>query len=220
MHANVLEWTADPGHNAINEVTRLARGGSWNDPAGTAASSLHFLPWVRFPSLGLRVARVRAPGPAPLTADQRAALEWVQAAGGTVDLIVGDRRLSYPKGDKLPDGPVTVAGVTLKGADNAAVERLRDVPPVRGDLVLSAAPKLTDAGLIKLATYPSLTPVKRLGLAGTGVTDDGLTQLTGWTALRSLDLKGTKVTRAGVEKLSAALPLCRIEYDGGVVGPK
>ena len=104
--------------------------------------------------------------------------------------------------------------------DDTAAGRLRDVPPVRGNLVLSAAPKLTDAGLIKLATYPSLTPAKRLGLAGTGVTDAGLSQLTGWTALRTLELKGTKVTRAGVERLSAALPMCRIEYDGGVVGPK
>jgi formylglycine-generating enzyme required for sulfatase activity/predicted Ser/Thr protein kinase len=223
MHGNVLEWTADPGHNAINEVTRLARGGSWNDFPGTAAGHIHFLPWVRYASLGLRVARVRAPAPAPLTAGQRQALEWAQAAGGTVDLVVdGNRRQPYPPGNKLPDGPVTVVGITLvqaKGVDDAAVERLRDVPPVRGDLVLSLA-SLTNTGLVKVATYPSLAGVTRLGLAGTGVTDDGLTQLTGWTALRSLELKRTKVTRAGVDKLSAALPKCRIEYDGGVAGPR
>ena len=39
------------------------------------------------------------------------------------------------------------------------------------------------------------------------MTDGGLAQLTGWTALRVLELKGTKVTKAGVEKLAAALPL-------------
>jgi hypothetical protein len=33
------------------------------------------------------------------------------------------------------------------------------------------------------------------------------------------ELKGTKVTKAGVEKLAAALPMCEIESDGGAVGP-
>jgi formylglycine-generating enzyme required for sulfatase activity len=58
MHANVLEWTSDRGRNDQGQETRFARGGSWNDPAGTAASRIGFLPTVRFASLGVRVARV------------------------------------------------------------------------------------------------------------------------------------------------------------------
>jgi formylglycine-generating enzyme required for sulfatase activity len=60
MHANVLEWTSDRGRNAIGEDVRYARGGSWNDAAGTAASHIPFLPTVRYASLGLRVVRAPA----------------------------------------------------------------------------------------------------------------------------------------------------------------
>jgi formylglycine-generating enzyme required for sulfatase activity len=59
MHANVLEWCSNRGRNAIGEDVRYARGGSWNDPAGTAASHIPFLPTVRYASLGLRVLRAR-----------------------------------------------------------------------------------------------------------------------------------------------------------------
>jgi len=62
MHGNVLEWCSDAGKNAIGEDTRLAHGGSWNDPAGTAASTIPFLPTVRYASLGVRVVRARVPG--------------------------------------------------------------------------------------------------------------------------------------------------------------
>lgn len=59
MHGLVLEWCSDAGKNAIGEDTRIARGGSWNDSAGTASSPKQFLPTVRYASLGLRVVRVR-----------------------------------------------------------------------------------------------------------------------------------------------------------------
>jgi formylglycine-generating enzyme required for sulfatase activity len=62
MHGNVLEWCSDTGKNEKGQETRLARGGSWNDPAGTAASHTQFLPTVRYASLGLRVVRARVPG--------------------------------------------------------------------------------------------------------------------------------------------------------------
>jgi iron(II)-dependent oxidoreductase len=60
MHGNVLEWCSDAGRNAIGEAVRYARGGSWNDPPGTASSHVPFLPTVRYASLGLRVVRARA----------------------------------------------------------------------------------------------------------------------------------------------------------------
>ncbi|OWK45071.1 hypothetical protein FRUB_01402 [Fimbriiglobus ruber] len=36
---------------------------------------------------------------------------------------------------------------------------------------------------------------------------------------QSLYLQNTKVTEAGVKKLAAALPECKIEWDSGVIGP-
>jgi hypothetical protein len=57
-------------------------------------------------------------------------------------------------------------------------------------------------------------------LAAPGVTDAGLVHLTGLKALQQLDLRGSKVTEAGVKKLAATLPKCRIEWDGGTIGPK
>ena len=38
--------------------------------------------------------------------------------------------------------------------------------------------------------------------------------------LRWVVVKQTKVTAEGVKKLHAALPLCKIEWDGGVIEPK
>jgi len=40
------------------------------------------------------------------------------------------------------------------------------------------------------------------------------------TTLRRLNISGTKVTEAGVKKLAAKLPLCKIEWDGGVIESK
>src|SRR5262249_4644378 len=46
-----------------------------------------------------------------------------------------------------------------------------------------------------------------------------LEYLRGMSTLQHLDLTKTKVTAEGVKKLSAALPRCKILYDGGVIGP-
>lgn len=100
---------------------------------------------------------------------------------------------------------------------------------------------VTDAGLEHVAQWKKLT---RLGLAGTAVTDAGLPFLSSCRLLNTLDLRGTpvtdhgleslvelsalqhlfikdtKVTEAGVKKFAAALPKCRIEWDGGVIEPR
>ena len=46
------------------------------------------------------------------------------------------------------------------------------------------------------------------------MTDAGLESLTGLANLKRLFLTGTKVTEVGVKKLSAALPGCKIDWDG------
>jgi serine/threonine protein kinase/Leucine-rich repeat (LRR) protein len=62
-----------------------------------------------------------------------------------------------------------------------------------------------------------LKHVKRLSLAGSGLTDAGIKHLAGLTNLESLDLRRTKVTTTGIDGLKAALPGCRIEWDGDVI---
>jgi hypothetical protein len=52
------------------------------------------------------------------------------------------------------------------------------------------------------------------------VSDAGLENLKGLAALKELNLTGSKVTADGVKKLAAALPKCKIEWDGGVIEPK
>lgn len=64
-----------------------------------------------------------------------------------------------------------------------------------------------------------LTRLEFLSLFSTRVTDQGLELPVGRSSLRKLYLNGTKVTEAGVKKLAAALPRCRIEWDGGVIEP-
>src|SRR5262249_13297535 len=76
--------------------------------------------------------------------------------------------------------------------------------------------KVTDAGLKHLARLPEL---HILNLDGTAVTDAGLEQLAEFPALDWLVVVKTKVTDAGVKKLAAAKPKCRIEWDGGALGP-
>ena len=58
-----------------------------------------------------------------------------------------------------------------------------------------------------------------MSLAGSGLSDPGIAHLAGLTNLEVLDLRRTKATEPGIKKLSAALPGCKIEWDGGVIEP-
>jgi hypothetical protein len=58
-----------------------------------------------------------------------------------------------------------------------------------------------------------LTQVQYLYLDGTRITDAGLTQLHGATALREIGLTQTEVTAKGIEDLKAALPNCRVFWN-------
>ena len=62
--------------------------------------------------------------------------------------------------------------------------------------------------------------VKRLSLAGSGLSDSGIKRLVGLTNLTALNLQKTKVTPAGIDELKKALPQSKIEWDGGVIEPK
>jgi formylglycine-generating enzyme required for sulfatase activity/serine/threonine protein kinase len=76
--------------------------------------------------------------------------------------------------------------------------------------------QVTDAGL---AHFTDCKNLNELNLWGTQVTDAVLKRVAGFPKLSSLFVKKTNVTRAGVKKLAAALPRCKIDWNGGVIGP-
>ncbi|QDU21858.1 protein kinase domain-containing protein [Urbifossiella limnaea] len=82
-------------------------------------------------------------------------------------------------------------------------------------LDLDALP-VGDAAVVPFAECKNL---EVLHLGGTQVTDEGVAQFKQCKRLQYLLLRGTKVTAVGIDHLKAALPRCRIEWDGGVIDP-
>ncbi|MCE9528743.1 MAG: protein kinase, partial [Planctomycetales bacterium] len=76
--------------------------------------------------------------------------------------------------------------------------------------------QVTDQGLALFKDCKHLTDLR---LNTTQVTDAGLESLTELKMLQMVNLRNTKVTADGVKKLTAALPQCKIEWDGGVIEP-
>jgi eukaryotic-like serine/threonine-protein kinase len=76
--------------------------------------------------------------------------------------------------------------------------------------------KVSDIGLAHLKDCTKLTS---LGVHNTKVTDVGLVHFKECKNLKYLGLKKTQVTGAEIEKLMKALPMCKIEWDGGVIEP-
>jgi serine/threonine protein kinase len=77
--------------------------------------------------------------------------------------------------------------------------------------------QITDVGLAHFKDCRNLTHIY---LPSTRVSDAGLESLIGCRAAQLIHLKGTQVTGAGVKKFSAALPRCKIEWEGGVIEPR
>ena len=75
--------------------------------------------------------------------------------------------------------------------------------------------RVTNAGLKYLAKCPLTTLA--LGRSDT-ITDDAVPVLIAMGGLKNLSCQDTAISAAGVKQLSAALPLCKIGYRGGVIG--
>ncbi|HUG71110.1 MAG TPA: protein kinase [Pirellulaceae bacterium] len=78
-------------------------------------------------------------------------------------------------------------------------------------------PQVTDAGL---AHFMDCKNLAYLDLYSTLVSDAGLARFAGYRQLDTLIVTNTAVTETGVEKLSAALPACKIVWDGGSIEPR
>ena len=187
------------------------------------------------------------PVPAPLTLEERKALEWVLANGGSLDVGLAGQLQAILAGGRLPEGPFVLHSLNLgniKDPGGETLEKLRGVPPVRQNLnFYGTGADLTDEGLERVVTVPGLVTATDLCLFHTavtdaglvhvkhfqlryldcrecpGVTDAGLEHLAVCPKLTILHVQRTKVTKAGVDKLAAALPQCKIKWDGGVIEP-
>ncbi|MCE9563394.1 MAG: protein kinase [Planctomycetes bacterium] len=78
----------------------------------------------------------------------------------------------------------------------------------------------TQVGDAGLANFKECQNLMYLYLSGTRVSDAGLKELVDKSKLTVLDIRKTSVTEAGVKQLAAALPQCKIEWDGGTIEPK
>lgn len=84
-------------------------------------------------------------------------------------------------------------------------------------LRLDSIAQVSDAGL---AFFKDCQILDTLLLEGTAVTDAGLELVAEYQKLTTVNVKKSKITEAGVKKLSAALPKCTVEWDGGVIEPR
>ncbi len=127
------------------------------------------------------------------------------------DTAAGDTGLACLAGNTelealhLTGTRVTNAGIdTLAGFKKLTTLELQSIP-------------VTNDGLARLK---DLTRLKTLWLNQSRVTDAGLSHLRHMKALTTLYLGKTGVTKAGVQALAAALPRCRITWEGGLVAPR
>ncbi|OWK45689.1 protein kinase domain-containing protein [Fimbriiglobus ruber] len=155
-----------------------------------------------------KVIGPNSPVPAPLTQEQRKALEWVLSVGGAVwvnEYHGGMPPIREPK--DLPAGPLMIAGVSLEGVSSVnddTLDRLRDLPPLTHLLNLNGT-AITDAGVEKVARFSGTNQIVHFWLAETKVTDIGLISLTKLPRLCEINLYKTAITSAGVAHL-AKLP--------------
>ncbi len=133
---------------------------------------------------------------------------------------------------------LTVLGLAETAVGDAGLAHLKDCKSLA--IVNLAGTRITDAGLkhfegcvnLKeiwiyrtkigddgIKSFRNCRHLIRLDVADTKVGDVGLKEVAGLTGLRRVLLTQTNVTPEGVEMLRKALPLCRIEWNGGIVEP-
>ncbi len=106
-----------------------------------------------------------------------------------------------------------LVGTSIGNDALPALAKLPDLKMLRLD-----STKVDTAGLVHFASFPALHSLDLRENAQ--VTSAGLAELAKCKTLKSVALQKTTIDKAGVDALAAALPDCRIEWDGGVVEPR
>jgi hypothetical protein len=145
--------------------------------------------------------------------DWRAALWALCTDGGSV--YVGGVGENIKSVDALPKEPFKLTQIYLvspvKDADLAVVAGCKNLTHVS-----LLGTKITNAGL---AHFKECKTVTDLALSGTDVDDGSVAVIKGFTRLTDLVVNSTRITEKGAKELAAALPGCRIQYDGGTIEP-
>jgi hypothetical protein len=189
--------------------------------------------WQGFPEVG------SATKPAGTVDPDRRAAEWVLSIGGKV-------RINHDPQDLLQSAalPTETFRLTYVNLDNRAQltdESLLQLNECKhlaalglantnvGDVGLRhlrastglthlyvPGTKITDEGL---ALFQDCRSLLALGIGNTAITDHALDTISRFKHLQLLDVTRTRMTEAGVKQLAAALPGCRIIWDGGTIEP-
>ncbi|MBX3397146.1 MAG: protein kinase [Gemmataceae bacterium] len=194
-----LNWVLAVGgdlHVAVDGQQQLLKGG--------------LLPKTRFELLHVSLASVKEPELVILSNLRKMPpIENSLHLGNTA--ITGKTLDALPGMASMKDLRSLALVGTGVGSDLSALARLSQLRILRLEVT-----KIDDVGLVHLAMFPALESLD-LRENGDRITNRGLDHLAKCRMLKSLSLQKTKVDKSGVEKLAAALPDCRIDWDGGIV---
>ena len=101
------------------------------------------------------------------------------------------------------------------GITDGSLKSIGEVAEFPGAITLDENP-IHDEGVRHLR---HMTKLRSLSLPGTDITDASIPALSEITALTVLKVQRTKLTEAGIQRLHAALPNCRIHSDFGTFEP-
>lgn len=133
---------------------------------------------------------------APLTNLERLDLMQTNVRGTGFDQLKGLTRLTHIDGRYVP-------------FTNQGLASLAALPALE-HLNLHGAKNFSDSGL---KAFRDRKTLRFLSVSETGVTDAAVPLLATLTGLQDLYIERTKITPAGVAKLRAALPSCRIHLN-------
>jgi eukaryotic-like serine/threonine-protein kinase len=206
MLASVAELTrADDG-------SPVARGGAASGlgPWSYRAASREPRP-VAHSLTGFRVAMTDDIRSRPNMSPDRRAAEWAIELGGSVG--IKDVAGNIDSFAKLPAGTFKVTRLAMVNQQSVLTDD--DLPVLRGLAELASLnlnnTQISDRGIESLI---GLAKLKNLTLINTQIGDSGLEPLKSLTSLATLNLRRTKVTASGIAGLQAALPQCKLEWDG------
>lgn len=148
--------------------------------------------------------------------DRRVA-EWLYRQSN-LHVFIDNKELSIYPPKELPKAPFQLRRLRIAGAAKVTDETAPIFKGLRHLTHLGIINcRVTDAALVQ---FKECTHLKELTLHGTGVTDVGVAQLPHFAELQYVNLNQTPVTEAAVKKLAAALPKCKVEWNGGVIEPR